>query len=164
MVTSCTFEEMTLFLQSGCKTNSLWTFLIISETHHVPPDFEIYVEWYLSILAIFRKCVFAIEVLTFIRVTEIVQITPNTTYMYILLLIFKPGCWEPPGHYLCTLESERLGCIISIQKGVNDNAYPVTVSQKVTKILPVSFYSPTPGFKWKRFIRDLESLIVHHLL
>ena len=49
MVTSCTFEEMTLFLQSGCKTNSLWTFLIISETHHVPPDFEIYVEWYLSV-------------------------------------------------------------------------------------------------------------------
>ena len=48
MVTSCTFEEMTLFLQSGCKTNSLWTFLIISETHHVPPDFEIYVEWYLK--------------------------------------------------------------------------------------------------------------------
>ena len=49
MVTSCTFEEMTLFLQSRCKTNSLWTFLIISETHHVPPDFEIYVEWYLTI-------------------------------------------------------------------------------------------------------------------
>ena len=47
MVTSCNFEEMTLFLQLGCKTNSLWTFLIISETHHVPPDFEIYVEWYL---------------------------------------------------------------------------------------------------------------------
>ena len=47
MVTSCTFEEMTLFLQSGCKTNSLWTFWIISETHHVPPDFAIYVEWYL---------------------------------------------------------------------------------------------------------------------
>ena len=49
MVTSCNFEEMTLFLQSGCKTNTLWTFLIISETHHVPPDFEIYVEWYLTI-------------------------------------------------------------------------------------------------------------------
>ena len=48
MVTSCNFEEMTLFLQSGCKTNSLWTFLINSETHHVPPDFEIYVEWYLK--------------------------------------------------------------------------------------------------------------------
>ena len=47
MVTSCNFEEMTLFLQSGCKTNTLWTFLIISETHHVPPDFEFYVEWYL---------------------------------------------------------------------------------------------------------------------
>ena len=47
MVTSCNFEEMILFLQSGCKTNSLWTFLIISETYHVPPDFEIYVEWYL---------------------------------------------------------------------------------------------------------------------
>ena len=49
MVTSCNFDEMTLFLQSGCKTNTLWTFLIISETHHVPPDFEIYVEWYLMI-------------------------------------------------------------------------------------------------------------------
>ena len=30
------------------STNSLWIFLIISETHHVPSDFEIYVEWYLN--------------------------------------------------------------------------------------------------------------------
>ena len=63
MVTSCNYEEMTLFLQSGCKTNSLWTFLIISETHHVPPDFEIYVEWYLTFLMISK--IFSKHVLSF---------------------------------------------------------------------------------------------------
>ena len=56
MVTSCNFEEMTLFLQSGCKTNSLWTFSTISETHHVPPDFEIYVEWYLTCFHLWELC------------------------------------------------------------------------------------------------------------
>ena len=58
-------------------------------------------------------------------------------------------CWKPPGHYmyLCTPEPGRLGCVISIQKGVKSDAYPVAVSQKVTKNLPVSFYNPKPGFK-----------------
>ena len=54
---------------------------------------------------------------------------------------------KPPGHYLCTPEPGRLGCVISIQKGVNCGAYPVAFSQKVTKNLPVPFYSPTQGFK-----------------
>ena len=36
---------------------------------------------------------------------------------------------------------------MSLEKGVNDDAYPVAVSQKVAKNLPVSFYSPTTGFK-----------------
>ena len=56
---------------------------------------------------------------------------------------------KPPGHCLCTTEPGRLGCVISIQKGVNGDAYPVAVlvSQKVTKNLPVSFNSPMPGFK-----------------
>ena len=30
----------------------------------------------------------------------------------------KPRCWEPPGHYLCTPEAGRPGCVISIEKGV----------------------------------------------
>ena len=65
----------------------------------------------------------------------------------VVVAIVKPRCWKLQGHYLCTLEPDRQGCVISIQKGVNGNAYPVAVSQKVTKNFPVSFYSPTPGFK-----------------
>ena len=53
---------------------------------------------------------------------------------------------KPLGHYLCAPEPGRLGCVISIEKGVNGDAYPVAVIQKVRKNLPVSFYSPTPGF------------------
>ena len=30
---------------------------------------------------------------------------------------------------------------------MNGDAYPVAISPKVTKNLPVSFYSPTSGFK-----------------
>ena len=60
--------------------------------------------------------------------------------------MLKPQCWKPPGHYLCTPEPGRLSCIISIHKDVKSDAYPVAVSQKVTKNLPVSFYSPTPRF------------------
>ena len=70
---------------------------------------------------------------------------------------------KPPGHYLCTHEPGRLGCVISIQKGVisiqkgmNGDAYPVAISQKVMK--NISFYSPTQGFKeinaissWKKW-------------
>ena len=48
----------------------------------------------------------------------------------------KPRCWEPPGHYLCPRSPEpgRPDCVISIQKGVKSDAYPVAVSQKVTEI------------------------------
>ena len=60
-------------------------------------------------------------------------------------LSFKPQ-WKPLSHYLCTPESGRLGCVIAIQKGVKSNAYPVSINQKVTKNLPVSFYSHTLGF------------------
>ena len=59
----------------------------------------------------------------------------------------KPQCLKPPGHNLCTPEPGRLGCVISKQKGVNGDASPVAISQKATKNLPVSFYSPTLGFK-----------------
>ena len=61
--------------------------------------------------------------------------------------LFKARCWEPPGHFQCTPGPGRLGCVISIEIGVNGEAYPVAISQKVTKNLPVSFYSPMPGFK-----------------
>ena len=67
--------------------------------------------------------------------------------MHEQILHLKPRCWEPPSHYLCTPEPGKLDCVISIQKGVNGDAYSVAISQKVTKNLPVSFYSPTPGFK-----------------
>ena len=30
----------------------------------------------------------------------------------------KPRCWEPPGRHLCTPQSGRPGCVISIEKGV----------------------------------------------
>ena len=59
----------------------------------------------------------------------------------------KARCLKPPGHYLCTPGPGRPDCIISIEKGVNGYTYPVAISQKVKKNLPVSFYSPTPGFK-----------------
>ena len=59
---------------------------------------------------------------------------------------FKAWCLKPPGHYLCAPEPGRPDCVISIHIGVNGDAYPVAVSQKVTKNLPVSFYSPTSGF------------------
>ena len=63
----------------------------------------------------------------------------------------KPRCWL--GHYLCIPEPGRLGCVISKQIGVNGDTYPsVAISQKVTKNLPVSFYSPTPEFNHYQII------------
>ena len=58
----------------------------------------------------------------------------------------KARCWKPPGHYQCIPEQGRPDCVISIEIGVNGDAYPVAISPKVTKILPVSFYSPMSGF------------------
>ena len=49
-------------------------------------------------------------------------------------IMFSKGRWQ-------------LICVISIEIGVNGDAYPAAVSQKVTKTLPVSFYSPMSGFK-----------------
>ena len=60
--------------------------------------------------------------------------------------VFKPRCWKPLGHYLYTPEPGRLGCVISIQKGMKSDAYTVSIYQKVTKNLPVSFYSHMLGF------------------
>ena len=34
------------------------------------------------------------------------------------VLLLKARCWEPPGHYLCTPEPGRPGCVISIEKDV----------------------------------------------
>ena len=67
----------------------------------------------------------------------------------ITIMRFKPWCVKPPGHNLCTPEPGRPDCVhvISIQRGINGDAYPVAVSQKMVKHLPVSFYSPTPWFK-----------------
>ena len=56
-----------------------------------------------------------------------------------------PWCLKPPGHYLCTPELGTPDCVISIEIYVNGDAYPVAIGQKVTKNLPVSFYSPTTG-------------------
>ena len=61
----------------------------------------------------------------------------------------KARCWEPPGRCLCIHETGRLDCIISKEIGVNGDAYPIAISQKVTKNLPASFYSPMPGFKFR---------------
>ena len=61
----------------------------------------------------------------------------------------KARCWKRPDRYLCIPEPGRPDCAISIEIGVNGDAYPVTISPKVTKNLPVSFYSPTSGFKYK---------------
>ena len=62
--------------------------------------------------------------------------------------ILKARCWKPPGHYQCIPEPGRPDCVISIEIGVNGEAYPVAISPKVTKNIPVSFYSPTSGFKF----------------
>ena len=62
-------------------------------------------------------------------------------------LQLKPGVGNRPVITYAKPEPGRLGCVISIEIGVNGVAYPVAVSQKVVKILPVSFYSPTSGFK-----------------
>ena len=53
-----------------------------------------------------------------------------TVYQKYIGTSIKPQCWEPPGHYLCTPEPDRLGCVISIQIGVNGDAYPVAISEK----------------------------------
>ena len=47
----------------------------------------------------------------------------------------KAWCWKPPGHNLCAPEPGRPDCVISIEIGVNGDAYPVAISQKVTKLL-----------------------------
>ena len=60
----------------------------------------------------------------------------------------KARCWKPPGHYSCSPEPGRPDCVIPIEIGVNGDALPATVIQKVTKNLTVSFYSPMPGFKY----------------
>ena len=58
----------------------------------------------------------------------------------------KPGVGNHPVITYATPEPGRLGCVISIEIGVNGAAYPAAVSQKVANNLPVSFYSPTSGF------------------
>ena len=37
---------------------------------------------------------------------------------------FKPRCWKPPGHYLCTPEPGRLGRVISIKKRCEQRCLP----------------------------------------
>ena len=49
-----------------------------------------------------------------------------------------------------TPEPGRLGCIISIQNGVNCDAYPVTFSQKVTKSYLSPFIVPRWGLRRRR--------------
>ena len=61
------------------------------------------------------------------------------------MFLLKAQCWKLPGHYLCISEPGRPDCLISIEIGVNGDAYPVAITPKVTKNLPVSFYSPTSG-------------------
>ena len=63
----------------------------------------------------------------------------------------KPQCWEPPGHYLCTHELGRLGCVISIQKGVNITS----LEKRLPVVRKRSF--PLPGFKIVNFL-DLPPL------
>ena len=41
----------------------------------------------------------------------------------------KPRCWERPGHYLCTPEPGRPGCVISVEKGVK----PVNEGREETR-------------------------------
>ena len=78
-------------------------------------------------------------------------------FRYILKLILKDQCWKLPGHYLCIPEPGRPDCVISIEIGVNGDAYPVAISPKVTKNLPVSFYSTTSGFNnYFKFERNLS--------
>ena len=60
----------------------------------------------------------------------------------------KVRCWKPPGHYLCIPEPGRPDCVISIEIGVNGDTYPVAISPRVTKNLPVSFYHA--GYSAKR--------------
>ena len=60
-------------------------------------------------------------------------------------------CLNPGWSLLMQPEPGRPDCEIYIQKGVRGDAYPVSISQKVTKNLPIFFYSPSPGFK--RFVK-----------
>ena len=62
------------------------------------------------------------------------------------IILLKPGVGNPVITYAHP-EPGRPDCIISMEIGVNGDAYPVAISQKVAKKLPVSFYSPMPGFK-----------------
>ena len=77
-------------------------------------------------------------------ITFKLAITCDQTITYFSL---KPGVGNRPVITYATPEPGRLVCVISIEIGVNGDAYPAAVSQKVAKNLPVSFYSPTSGFK-----------------
>ena len=72
-----------------------------------------------------------------------------------IVLSLKPGVGNRPVVTYATPEPGRLGCVISIEIGVNGAAYPAAVGQKVTKNLPVFFYSPTSGFNTLTYIMFL---------
>ena len=46
----------------------------------------------------------------------------------VTIVVDKARCWKPPGHYLCIPELGRPDCVISIEKGVNGDVYPVAIS------------------------------------
>ena len=79
------------------------------------------------------------------------------------LLDFSPRI--PLGTFsilLCIPEPGRPDCVIFIEIGVNGDAYPVAINPKVTKNLPVSFYSPTSGFKILPTATATTSVFVMH--
>ena len=72
----------------------------------------------------------------------------------------KPQCWEPPGHYLCTPEPSRPGCIISIQIGVK-HVNATSAEKRLERKWSFPLYiSPRRGLKADEW-GEQTVLIVH---
>ena len=92
----------------------------------------------------------------------------STTEM--MVCSFKPRCWEPPGHYLCTPEPGRPGCVISIEKGVKPvnatsaekrlgrkRSFPLYISHRrgLTKLAGGDFFEPASK-DWSQSVKPFE--------
>ena len=63
------------------------------------------------------------------------------------VVVLNPGVKKPPGYYLCTPESGRLGCVISIEKRCATCERHERREDTGEKTKFPALYIPPPGFK-----------------